>query len=137
MSFFIDWPGFVNNVRISYPSSTSLSLSWDSPDDLCQTNDPYRYEIKYQLQQIGSCNPNHGPLMTHTSNSNRTTMEVCDLEPFSNYSFQFRSIVNGHYGRPYDISFRTRETGKMTCCMYFLSASISLLLLLLLLYFVN
>ena len=110
--FFTDWPGFVTNVNISSPIPTSLTLSWEPPDDLCHTDNPYRYEIKYQLQQKGSCNINDGPLIIHTSFSTRTTVEISDLEPFSNYSLHLRAINIGHYGRSYSTSFRTRKPGK-------------------------
>ena len=113
--------GLVTNVSISSPTPTSLSLSWNPPDDPWYTEESYRYEIKYQLQQIGYCNPNQGPLINHTSDTSSTAVEVNDIDAFSNYNIYLRAIKNGHYGMLYNTSFRTMETGMVFMIFHIVS----------------
>ena len=119
MYFFFTEPGLVSNFHISSPTPTSLALSWEPPDDPWCTDDPYRYAINYQLQQKGSCNPNPGPRINHAQDSSKTAVEVNYLEPFSNYSFHLRAINHGLYGRFFEMSSRTRETGNMSSMFAF------------------
>ena len=104
-------PGFVTNVSISYTSSTSLSLSWEPPNDPWCSSEPYRYGIQYQLLQKGQCNTDSTNRCT-LPNSRQRTADVTDLEPFSNYRFYLQAMHNTHNGRIFTMNFKTNETGK-------------------------
>ena len=79
-------PSKVRNLEVHSPSPTSLSLSWQQPDDPFCSQDLREYKIQYQTTSRGQCGQTSDEIITYSIlNLNETRTTINNLEPNSTY----------------------------------------------------
>ena len=79
-------PSKVRNLAVQSTSPTSLSLSWQQPDDQYCSQDLREYKIQYQATNRGQCGQVSDEVLTYSVlNLNETRVAINNLASYSTY----------------------------------------------------